>query len=56
LSSAVAVDDLGDPVSYPEETSALKQEVRRVVAGLYGAGSLFAANTLAYRLRKFADA
>jgi hypothetical protein len=56
LMSPVDADDPTAPVSYPDETQALKGEVQRVVTGLYGAGAHFPANTLASKLRKFADA
>jgi hypothetical protein len=56
LMSPVDADDPIAPVSYPEETRALKGEVHRVVTGLYGAAAHFGENTLASKLRKFADA
>jgi hypothetical protein len=55
LSSAVDLQDLGPEVSFEEETRALKYEVGRVVRGLYGTGNSFQPNTLAHRLRQFAD-
>jgi len=56
LSSAVDIDDPGESVSYEEETTALKKEVRRLVAGLFGASRTFRAGTLAYKLSQFAGA
>jgi hypothetical protein len=53
--SAVDLDDLGHEISYEEETRALKAEVRRLVGGLYGSGREFPANTLAHKLKRFAD-
>jgi hypothetical protein len=55
LSSAVDLQNLGPKVSFEEETRALKHEVGRVVRGLYGTGDSFPPNTLAHRLRQFAD-
>jgi hypothetical protein len=55
LSSAVDLQNLGPQVSFEEETRALKVEVGRVVRGLYGTAGGFPPNTLAYRLRQFAD-
>lgn len=55
LNSAVNFDDLGPEVSYQEETDALKIEVGRVIRGLYSADGGFGMNTLAYKLKQFAD-
>jgi hypothetical protein len=55
LDSAVEAAQLGAPVSFSEETDALKREVGRLVAGLYGAGAAYSSNTLAYKLTRFAD-
>jgi hypothetical protein len=56
LMSPVDAIDPSAPVSYHEETHALKVEVQRVVSGLFGAGAQFPANTLAAKLQKFAGA
>jgi hypothetical protein len=55
LSTAVDLQDLGPKVSFEEETRALKVEVGRLVRGLYGIAGNFPPNTLAHRLRQFAD-
>jgi hypothetical protein len=55
LNSPVDVGDLGPEVPFQEETIALKGEVRRIARGLFGTDTDFSANTLAYKLKRFAD-
>ena len=55
LNSAVNFEDLGPEISRQEETQALKSELRRIVKGLYGTSADIGKNTLAYKLKHFAD-
>jgi hypothetical protein len=55
LNSPVDIADFGPEVSFQDETIALKGEVQRIVRGLYGSDTGFSANTLAYKLKRFAD-
>jgi hypothetical protein len=55
LRSLLDLDELGTTVSRSQETDFLKQEVRRLVDGIYGATEDSPQGTLANKLRKFAD-
>lgn len=55
LNAAVDLDEPASAITLAEETTFLKREVRRLVDGLYGSGENLRNNTLALRLRGFAD-
>jgi hypothetical protein len=55
LRSLLDLDEPDTSVSRPQETVFLKQEVRRLAEGIYGATENPPQGTLASKLRKFAD-
>jgi hypothetical protein len=55
MRSVLDLEELDTTVTQSQETGYLKQEVRRLVEGIFGAGGDSGQGTLADKLRKFAD-
>jgi ribosomal protein S14 len=55
MRSILDLDELDTTVSHAQETGFLKQEVRRLAEGIFGAADDTRQGTLAGKLRKFAD-
>jgi hypothetical protein len=55
MRSILDLGELDTTVSRSQETGFLKQEVRRLAAGIFGATEDSRQGTLASKLRKFAD-
>jgi hypothetical protein len=55
MRSVLDLEELDTTVTQSQESGYLKQEVRRLAEGIFGAGGDSGHGTLADKLRKFAD-